>query len=86
MKLPNGYGTVTKLSGNRRKPYGVKEGISGKQKPIGYTPHGKKGLSFLPNTIMIIGTYRRTKSRFRNYISCGLKSGLSNSRLQTKVT
>lgn len=21
MKLPNGYGSVTKLSGNRRKPY-----------------------------------------------------------------
>ena len=24
MKLPNGYGSVTKLSGNRRKPYMVR--------------------------------------------------------------
>jgi len=24
MKLPNGYGSVVKLGGNRRKPYAVK--------------------------------------------------------------
>ncbi len=47
MKLPNGYGTVTKLSGNRRKPYVVKEGISGKQKPIGYTKTREEGLILL---------------------------------------
>ncbi len=47
MKLPNGYGTVTKLSGNRRKPYVVKEGISGKQKPIGYTTTREEGLILL---------------------------------------
>ncbi len=47
MKLPNGYGTVTKLSGNRRKPYIVKEGVSGKQKPIGYTATREEGLILL---------------------------------------
>lgn len=47
MKLPNGYGMVTKLSGNRRKPYVVKEGISGKQKPIGYTTTREEGLILL---------------------------------------
>lgn len=47
MKLPNGYGTVTKLSGNRRKPYIVKEGISGKQKPIGYAATREEGLMML---------------------------------------
>lgn len=47
MKLPNGYGTVTKLSENRRKPYVVKEGISGKQKPIGYTTTREEGLILL---------------------------------------
>ncbi len=36
MKNPNKYGTVTKLSGNRRRPYVAKEGVSGLQKPIGY--------------------------------------------------
>lgn len=36
MKLPNRYGSVTKLSGVRRKPYIVKEGRTGKQKVIGY--------------------------------------------------
>lgn len=49
MKLPNGYGTVTKLSGNRRKPYIVKEGISGRQKPIGYAATREEGLIMLAN-------------------------------------
>lgn len=47
MKNPNGYGTVTKLSGNRRKPFVVKEGVSGKQKPIGYTATREEGLILL---------------------------------------
>ena len=36
MKNPNGYGTVTKLSGNRRRPFVIREGKTGKQKIIGY--------------------------------------------------
>lgn len=47
MKNPNGYGTVTKLSGNRRKPWVVREGASGKQKPIGYTATKEEGLILL---------------------------------------
>lgn len=47
MKNPNGYGTVTKLSGNRRKPWVIKEGVSGKQKPIGYTSTKEEGLILL---------------------------------------
>lgn len=49
MKNPNGYGTVTKLSGNRRKPFIVKEGISGRQKPIGYAATREEGLIMLAN-------------------------------------
>mgnify|MGYP004703053159 CR=1 FL=1 len=49
MKNPNGYGTVTKLSGNRRKPYVVKEGMSGRQKPIGYAATREEGLIMLAN-------------------------------------
>lgn len=47
MKNPNGYGTVTKLKGNRRKPWIVKEGKTGKQKPIGYTATREEGLILL---------------------------------------
>lgn len=47
IKNPNHYGTVTKLSGNRRKPYIVKEGISGLQKPIGYAATREEGLIML---------------------------------------
>lgn len=32
MKLPNGYGSITKLPGNRRKPYAVRKTVNGRQK------------------------------------------------------
>ncbi len=47
MKNPNKYGTVTKLSGNRRRPWVVREGQTGKQKPIGYTTTREEGLILL---------------------------------------
>ncbi len=47
MKSPNRFGTVTKLSGNRRKPFIVREGLSGHQKPIGYTTTREEGLIML---------------------------------------
>lgn len=36
MKLPNGFGTVYRLQGNRRRPYVVKKTIQHKQKALGY--------------------------------------------------
>lgn len=47
MKNPNHYGTVTKLSGNRRRPFIIKEGNTGKQKIIGYTATREEGLILL---------------------------------------
>ena len=47
MKNPNHFGTVTKLSGNRRRPWIVKEGQSGRQKPIGYAATREEGLILL---------------------------------------
>lgn len=47
MKLPNGFGTVYKLSGNRRRPFVVKKTINGKQKPLGYFATHDEALSFL---------------------------------------
>lgn len=47
MKLPNRYGTVTRLKGNRRKPWIVKEGLSGRQKAIGYAVTKEEGLIIL---------------------------------------
>lgn len=43
MKLPNGYGSVSKLSGNRRKPYMIRK----QGKIIGYTKTRKEGLEIL---------------------------------------
>lgn len=47
MKNPNGFGTVVKLSGNRRRPYAVREGKTGKQRTIGYAETKEQGLIML---------------------------------------
>ena len=47
MKLPNHFGTVTKLSGNRRRPWIIKEGTSGRQRPIGYAATKEEALVIL---------------------------------------
>ncbi|MFL2104175.1 tyrosine-type recombinase/integrase [Mycobacteroides abscessus] len=53
MKLPNGYGSVTKLSGNRRRPFFVRKTIGWNEKghpiylPIGYTETKEDGLIML---------------------------------------
>lgn len=53
MKNPNGFGTVVKLSGNRRKPYAVRKTIGFNEKgypiykAIGYTATKAEGLIML---------------------------------------
>lgn len=53
MKNPNGYGSVVKLSGNRRNPYAVRKTIGFNEKGhpiyvfIGYTPTREEGLVML---------------------------------------
>ena len=53
MKNPNGFGSVVKLSGNRRRPYAVRKtvGFNEKGHPIyvfiGYTPTREEGLVML---------------------------------------
>jgi len=58
MKNPNGYGTVAKLSGNRRKPFVIRKTIGWNEKghpiydTIGYCETREEGL-------MILGEYNR---------------------------
>lgn len=53
MKNPNGFGSVVKLSGNRRRPYAVRKTIGFNEKGhpiyvfIGYTPTREEGLVML---------------------------------------
>lgn len=53
MKNPNGYGTVVKLSGNRRNPYAIRKTIGYNDngypiyKAIGYAPTREQGLIIL---------------------------------------
>ena len=53
MKNPNGYGTVVKLSGNRRKPFAVSKTVGLNEKgppiylPIGYAETREEGMEML---------------------------------------
>lgn len=57
MRLPNGYGSVYKLTGNRRRPWVVKKSIEGKQKALGYFVTQGEALAFL------VGINRMTPER-----------------------
>lgn len=46
MKNPNGYGTIKKLSGARRRPFVFVVSINGKQKAMGYFPSKLEALAF----------------------------------------
>lgn len=47
LKLPNGFGSITKKSGNRRKPFEIRKWIDGRQKVIGYEANYESALAFL---------------------------------------
>lgn len=47
MKLPNKYGSITKLKGARRRPYMVREGSTGRQRVIGYAATREEALEIL---------------------------------------
>ncbi|MDR1891831.1 MAG: recombinase, partial [Oscillospiraceae bacterium] len=55
MRNPNGYGTVVKLSGNRRNPFAVRKTRGFDERgypvyiPIGYAPTREEGLILLAN-------------------------------------
>ena len=86
MKHPNGYGTVVKLSGNRRNPYAVRKTVGFDEKyhpiylPIGYT-QTKEALSSDPKTITTISSKTFTKGNspldFRNFMTFSLKEDFS---------
>ena len=59
MKLPNGYGSVTKLSGNRRKPYVARV-------TLGWV-HDEKSGKMVQNRVQI-GTFK-TKKEARQALS-----------------
>lgn len=47
MRLPNGFGTIYKLQGHRRRPFVVKKTIDGKQKALGYFQSYQEAFEFL---------------------------------------
>jgi hypothetical protein len=47
LKLPNGFGSITKKSGRRRRPYEIRKFIDGRQKVIGYETTYESALAFL---------------------------------------
>lgn len=90
MKLPNGFGSVYKLSGNRRRPYVVKKTIQGRQKPLGYFETYETALAFLvdynrdpallsPSKTLFSEVYNLWKTEHFPKISESAKNGYINS-------
>ena len=64
MKNPNGYGTIKKLSGNRRRPFVFMVSINGKQKAMGYFPSKLEALAFQVDYNKSHGLHRLSKITF----------------------
>ena len=56
MKNPNGYGTIKKLSGNRRRPFVFVVTENGKQKVKGYFPTKLEALAFQVDLVLHVST------------------------------
>lgn len=64
MKNPNGYGTIKKLSGARRRPFVFVVSINGKQKAMGYFPSKLEALAFQVDYNQSHGLHRLSKITF----------------------
>lgn len=87
MKLPNGYGSVTKLSGKRRKPYLVRKTTGYHIDPIkekkvndyiiiGYAATKAEGLQMLADYNNNPFDTKAAKMTFRKYMKNGLKRNI----------
>ena len=47
MKFPNGFGSISELSGNRRRPWAVRKTISGHSVYLGYFASFDDAITFL---------------------------------------
>lgn len=47
LRLPNGFGSITKKSGRRRRPFEIRKFVDGRQKVIGYEATYESALAFL---------------------------------------
>lgn len=47
MKFPNGFGSITRLSGNRRRPWAIRKTVDGKQRYIAFCATYEDALAYL---------------------------------------
>ena len=64
MKNPNGYGTIKKLSGSRRRPFVFMVSMNGKQKAMGYFATKLEALAFQVDYNKSHGLHRLSKITF----------------------
>lgn len=64
MKNPNGYGTIKKLSGNRRRPFVFMVSINGKQKAMGYFSTKLEAMAYQVDYNQSHGLHRLSKITF----------------------
>lgn len=64
MKNPNGYGTIKKLSGSRRRPFVFMVSVNGKQKAMGYFATKLEALAFQVDYNKSHGLHRLSEITF----------------------
>lgn len=71
MKNPNGYGTIKKLSGNRRRPFVFMVSVNGKQKAMGYFSTKLEALAFQVDYNQSHSLHRLSKLHLPSYTQDG---------------
>lgn len=64
MKLPNGFGSITHLSGDRRRPWAVRKTIDGHQKYLAYFASYDDALAYLADYNKNLVVYAPTRMTF----------------------
>ena len=72
MRLPNGYGSVSKLSGRRRRPYMIRDGNG---VVMGYAKTREEGLEILATVNRDPEKYKRSQALFKDVFDLLLKYG-----------
>lgn len=73
MRKPNGYGSIKKLSGNRRRPFAFVISENGRQKPVAYFTNQIDAEIFklITTRFIVIVPFPDTKSLCPNCTTAG---------------
>lgn len=82
MKNPNGYGTIKKLSGTRRRPFVFMISVNGKQKAMGYFATKLEAMAYQVDYNQSHGLHRLSKITFAELYARWMPKHISYASVQ----